>query len=88
MSASYQMSFPPRVVVPRLFSAIFATGYLVTRLPREARPLMARAEKSYYSEVFFKPLRGRRLIRTVSASPLWLTVNQRIRDPSLPIVMS
>ncbi len=88
MSGSYQMSLPPRVVTPLALSWIFAIGYLVTRLPREPRPLIARVEKSYSSWDFLMPFLGRRPIFTVSASPLWFTVNQRILDPSAPVVMS
>ena len=67
---SEKSSLPSRVVMPLDLSWILAMAFLVTRLPLEARPLMASVEKSHSACSFFRPFLGRRLIFTVSASPL------------------
>ena len=50
--------------------------------------MIARVEKSYSSWDFLMPFFGRRETFTVSASPLWFTLNHRILEPSAPVVMS
>ena len=63
-------------------------AFLLTRLPRAVLLLTARVEKSYSKLVFLSFGLGRSATRTVSASPLWLAVNQTICEPASPVVMS
>ena len=76
------------VLMPLLLSCMLWIGVLLTRLPLEALPLMASWEKSYSQTSLLSFRRGLRRILTVSASPLWLTVNQSMAEPGVPIVMS
>ena len=87
-SASYQISLPLMVDTPLFLRVILWMAFLVTRLPRLLRPLMARVEKSYSIELFFSIGFGRKVTLTLSASPLWFTVIHIIWLPGLPWVIS
>ena len=88
MSESYHISLPEIVETPLLLRVMRWMGFLDTRLPLEVFPLMARVEKSYSEVTFLSLVRGRKNIFTVSASPLWLALNQSRDDPGVPLVMS
>ena len=89
MSSSSQICLPARVDTPFDLSVMRWIWFLlVTTLPREARPLMARSAKLYSSTSFLSFGRGRYWIRSTSASPLLLAVNQRTVEPGVPRVRS